>query len=137
MFNAAAYFVDRHIDEGRESRIAIECVDRRLSYRDLFEQVNRIGNALKAALDVRPEERVLLLMCDGPEMIAAFFGAIKIGAVPVPLNTRWTAADYEFVLRDSSARVIITERRVAGCGCVCHCKLQVAPPCCRARTGRR
>ena len=46
-------------------------------------------------------------MCDGPEMIATFFGAIKIGAVPVPLNTRWTTADYEFVLHDSSARVII------------------------------
>ena len=107
MFNAAVYFVDRHIEQGREASIAIECADRRLSYRDLFDQVNRVGNALKMALDVRPEERVLLVMSDGPEMIAAFFGAIKIGAVPVPLNTRWTTADYEFVLRDSSARVII------------------------------
>ena len=71
------------------------------------DQVNRVGNALKMALDVRPEERVLMVMCDGPEMIAAFFGAIKIGAVPVPLNTRWTTADYDFVLRDSSARVIV------------------------------
>ena len=87
MFKAAAYFVDRHIEEGREANIAIECADRRLSYRDLFEQVNQAGNALKKALDVRPEERVLLLMCDGPEMIAAFFGAIKIGAVPVRLTS--------------------------------------------------
>ena len=107
MFNAAAYFVDRHIEEGRGGSTAIECGVRRLSYRDLFDQVNRVGNALKMALDVRPEERVLLVMCDGPEMIAAFFGSIKIGAVPVPVNTRWTAADYEFVLRDSLARVII------------------------------
>ena len=107
MFNAAAYFVDRHIELGREASTAIECEDRRLSYRDLFDQVNRVGNALKMALDVRPEERVLLVMSDGPEMIAAFFGAIKIGAIPVPLNTRWTTADYEFVLRDSSARVMI------------------------------
>ena len=124
MFNAAAYFVDRHIEEGRESRIAIECGDRRLTYRELFEQVNRIGNALRAALDVRPEERVLLLMCDGPEMIAAFFGAIKIGAVPVPLNTRWTAADYEFVLRDSSARVIITSAELldAAAAAIANCK---------------
>ena len=106
MFNAAAYFVDRHIDEGRGARIAIECADRRLNYRELLEQVNRAGTALKT-LDVRQEERVLLLMCDGPEMIAAFFGAIKIGAVPVPLNTRWTTPDYEFVFRDTSARVII------------------------------
>jgi benzoate-CoA ligase family protein len=124
MFNAAAYFVDRHIEEGRAARIAVECGDRRLSYQDLFDQVNRIGNALKAALDVRAEERVLLLMCDGPEMIAAFFGAIKIGAVPVPLNTRWTAADYEFVLRDSSARVIITSAELleAAASAIANCR---------------
>src|SRR5687768_16018680 len=107
MFNAAAYFVDRHIEQGRQASTAIECAGRRLSYGDLFDQVNQVGNALKMALDVRPEERVLLIMCDGPEMIAAFFGAIKIGAIPVPLNTRWTTADYEFVIRDSSARVFI------------------------------
>lgn len=107
MFNAAAYFVDRHIEQNREPSIAIECGDRRLTYRDLYRQVNRVGNALKMALDVRPEERVLMVMYDGPEMIAAFFGAIKIGAVPVPLNTRWTTADYHFVLRDSSARVLV------------------------------
>ena len=107
MLNAATYFIDRHIEEGREASIAIECADRRVTYRDLFDQVNRVGNVLKIALEVRPEERVLLAMLDGPEMIAAFFGAIKIGAVPVPLNTRWKTPDYEFVLRDSSARVVI------------------------------
>ena len=47
-------------------------------------------------------------------MIAAFFGAIKIGAVPVPLNTRWTAAEYEYVLRDSSARVVILSGTLHG-----------------------
>jgi acyl-coenzyme A synthetase/AMP-(fatty) acid ligase len=84
MFNAAAYFVDRHIEEAHEASIAIECGDRRLTYGDLFDRVNRVGNALKSLLDVRPEERVLLVMCDGPEIIAAFFGTIKIGAIPVP-----------------------------------------------------
>jgi acyl-coenzyme A synthetase/AMP-(fatty) acid ligase len=67
MFNAAVYFVDRHIAQGRETSTAIECADRRLSYRGLFDEVNRVGNALKTALDVRPEERVLLVMCDGRE----------------------------------------------------------------------
>jgi benzoate-CoA ligase family protein len=107
VFNAAAYFVDRHVDEGRGDSVAIECGERRWTYRDVLDQVNRIGNALRTRLDVRPEERVLLLMLDGPELIAAFFGAIKIGAVPVPVNTRWTARDYEWVLRDSSARVVV------------------------------
>ena len=107
VFNAAAWFVDRHIVEERGESVAIECGDRRLTYRDLQAQVNRAGTALKNELGVRPEERVVLLMLDVPEMIAAFFGAIKIGAVPVPVNTRWTAAEYEYVLRDSAARVIM------------------------------
>src|SRR5262245_37943939 len=107
ILNAATWFVDRQVLEGRADSIAIECGDRRLTYRDLQEQVNRAGSALRNELGVRPEERVLLLMLDGPEMIAAFFGAIKVGAVPVPLNTRWTAAGYEYVFRDSAARVIV------------------------------
>jgi len=94
--------------------VAIECGDRRLTYRDLQEQVNRVGTALRSELGVRPEERIVLLMLDGPEMIAAFFGAIKIGAVPVPLNTRWTAAECAYAIRDSSARVVILSSALAG-----------------------
>jgi benzoate-CoA ligase family protein len=107
IFNAGAYFVDRHLDEGRGDSVAIECGDRRITYRMLHEQVNRIGSALQDELGVRPEERVMLLMLDAPEMIYTFFGAIKIGAVPVPTNTLWTAADYQYVLEDCGARVIV------------------------------
>jgi benzoate-CoA ligase len=94
--------------------VAIECADRRLTYRELQEQVSRVGNALKGELGVRPEERIILLMLDGPEMIAAFFGAIKIGAVPVPLNTRWTAPEYEYAIRDASAAVVFLSSALAG-----------------------
>ena len=106
VFNAATHFIDRHLQEGRAATIAIECEDRRVSYGSLFEQVNRTGSALRA-LGVRPEERILLLMLDGPEMVFAFFGAIKIGAVPIPTNTLWTASEYEFLLQDSRAAVVI------------------------------
>src|SRR5579864_7466754 len=105
-FNAATYFVDRHISEGRSERVAIECGDRCVTYRQLFESVNRVGNALKK-LDVRPEERVFLLLLDTPEFAASFFGAIKIGAVPVPVNTLLKPADYEFLLNNCRARVVI------------------------------
>ncbi len=57
IFNVATHFVDRHIREGREHKIAYECGDERVSYRQLFERVNRAGNALKK-LGVRQEERV-------------------------------------------------------------------------------
>jgi benzoate-CoA ligase family protein len=105
--NAAAYFVDRHLKEGHAGATAIECGDRRVSYGELHEHVNRLGTALRERLGVRPEERVVLLMLDSPEMIYSFFGAIKIGAVPVPINTLWTPADYEFVLHDARPRVVI------------------------------
>jgi benzoate-CoA ligase len=106
-FNATEYFVDRHIAEGRTDAIAFECEDRRISYACLHSQVNRTGSALRSRLGVRAEERILLLTLDGPEMVYTFFGAIKIGAVPIPTNTLWKPSDYEFVLRDSHAVVVV------------------------------
>ena len=84
-FNAATYFIDRHIPEGRGEKIAIEAGEARVSYRQLWERVNRFGNSLRQ-LGVRIEERVFLLLLDTPEFAVSFFGAIKIGAVPVPVK---------------------------------------------------
>jgi benzoate-CoA ligase family protein len=136
VFNAAAYFVDRHVTEGRGSAIAIECEERRVSYASLHEQVNRTGSAMRTELGVRPEERILLLLLDGPEMVFAFFGAIKIGAVPIPVNTLWTPADYEFVLQDSRAVAAVVSAslypRIADvvpkCPCVRHVVVVGAVP---------
>lgn len=105
-FNAATYFVDRHLKEGRAGKVAIECGDLRVTYGQLSGLVNHFGNALKA-LGVRMEERVLLLLLDTPEFAASFFGAIKIGAVPVPVNTLLKAADYKYLLNNSRARVAV------------------------------
>src|ERR1051326_5581093 len=106
IFNVASHFVDRHIAEGRGDRIAYECGDEQVSYRQLFERVNRAGNALKK-LGVRQEERVGLLLLDTPEFPYCFFGAIKIGAVPIPINTLLKPSEYEYILNDSRVRVLI------------------------------
>ena len=105
-FNAATYFIDRHLVEGRGEKIAIESDEARVSYRLLGEKVSRFGNALRQ-LGVRIEERVLLLLLDGPEFAFSFFGAIKIGAVPVPVNTLLKPADYQYILNNSRARVVV------------------------------
>ncbi|HKW00806.1 MAG TPA: benzoate-CoA ligase family protein [Vicinamibacterales bacterium] len=107
VFNAAVRFVDRNVEEGRGDRVAIECGDERVTYAQVLDRVNRFGSALRSKLDVRPEERVVLLLTDGPAFAYCFFGAIKAGAVPIPLNTLWTPADYRFVLDDSSASVLV------------------------------
>ncbi len=105
-FNAATYFIDRHLKEGRTQKIAIESEDVRLTYGQLCERVNRFGNALRQ-LGVRIEERILLLLLDGPEFAISFFGAIKIGAVAVPVNTLLKPADYQYLLNNSRARVAV------------------------------
>jgi benzoate-CoA ligase len=106
-FNAATYYVDRNVHEGRGERVAIECGDERVTYRQVLERVNRTGNALRDRLGVRMEERIQLMLLDTPEFAYSFFGAIKIGAVPIPTNTLWKPPDFEYVLNDSRARVAI------------------------------
>ena len=105
-YNAAHDFIDRHLTEGRGERIAY--IDDRGSYRyaDLAERVGRAGNLLRH-LGVQMEQRVLLCLQDTFDFPALFFGALKIGAVPVPVNTMLTGDDYAFLLRDSRARVLL------------------------------
>ena len=112
VFNAATHFVDRHIRDGIGAKVAIECGGDRVTYAALAERVNRCGTALRDVLDVRPEERVVLLLLDTPAFHVAFFGAIKIGAVPIPTNTLWKTADYRYVLNDSRARVAIVSEEL-------------------------
>jgi benzoate-CoA ligase family protein len=106
LFNVATYFVDRNIREGSGESVAIECAPDRVTYRELFERTNRAGNALRN-LGVRPGERVLLLLLDSPEFLYCFFGAIKIGAVAIPVNTQAKPHDYEYMLNDSHAQIAI------------------------------
>ena len=69
------------------------------------KMVNKTANALQE-LNVRIEDKILILMLDIPQFYAMFWGAIKIGAVPIPANTMLTPQDYEFYLNDSRARVL-------------------------------
>ena len=68
-FNAAEYFIDRHLAEGRGEKVAIECADLRVTYRQLHEHVNRVGNGLRQ-LEVCIEERVFLLLLDTTDLIS-------------------------------------------------------------------
>ncbi|HXG04738.1 MAG TPA: AMP-binding protein, partial [Candidatus Binatia bacterium] len=111
-FNAAEFFVDRHLAEGRAGRPAFRYRGRTLTYRHLAEQVNRAGNAL-AALGVEMEQRVLIALDDSPAFATVFWGAAKIGAVAVPVNPATRPEEIAFLLEDSRARVAVVEPDVA------------------------
>jgi benzoate-CoA ligase family protein len=112
--NAASFFVDGNIDAGRGNAIAVidAATGAALTYGQVRELVNRTGNALRD-LGVRLEGRVMLLLPDCPAFIAGFFGAMKIGAVAVPVNTLLKPHDYEYLLNDSRARVLLVHAWLA------------------------
>jgi benzoate-CoA ligase family protein len=105
-FNAATAFLDRHLAEGRGAKTAIFYEGATYTYAQIAELANRVGNGL-LDLGVEMEQRVALLLLDSPQFAACFFGAIKIGAVPVPLNTMMRPADYVYLLNDSRAKVLV------------------------------
>jgi benzoate-CoA ligase family protein len=105
VFNAGIYLVDRHVESGDGDRTAVTGPAGTLTYAELLERVRRMASGLRE-LGVRPEERVLVHMPDSPDMLALILGAMRIGAVPVPVSTMMTAKDLGMVLRDSRARVL-------------------------------
>lgn len=105
-FNAAEYFIERHIEEGRGDRIAILYGEERLTYRRIAESVNRVAASLRR-YGVEKGDRVLILLPDSPDFVAVFWGSIKMGAVAVPVNTLLTEEECEFVLHDSGARCLV------------------------------
>jgi len=107
-FNAAEYFIDRNLAEGRGDKAAILYEDQVISYGLLAENVNRTANAL-CELGVGMENRVMLLLRDTPEMIYSFYGAIKAGAVAIPTNILMKAPDFLYMLNDSRAPVLIVD----------------------------
>ena len=105
-FNLAAAVIDANVEQGRGNKIALCYKDYKLTYKDVQRMVNRAGNALKS-VGIDWENRVAILLPDCPEWIATFFGAMKIGAVPVPFNTMLQPHELEYLLNDSRAKAII------------------------------
>ncbi|WP_299674312.1 benzoate-CoA ligase family protein [uncultured Roseobacter sp.] len=106
--NAASYFVDRHLAEGRSERVAYReaITGRSLSYQQLADGAGQCAGALLRA-GLRPEERVAMLMLDTIEFPQVFFGALKCGVIPVPINTLLAGPIYDSILRDSRAAALI------------------------------
>ncbi|MEN6617293.1 MAG: benzoate-CoA ligase family protein [Syntrophorhabdus sp.] len=105
-FNAASELLDLNAAI-RGDKVAIFCGEERITYKQVLENVNRFANVLKA-LGVKPTERVMIVLPDTPMFMYAFLGSIKYGAWPVPVNTMLMEKDYEYMLDNSDARVLVT-----------------------------
>jgi len=108
-YNVGADLIDRNLNAGRESKIAIHFASGDVTYGALSKLAHGAAGAL-LDLSVRREERVLIAGYDSPGWVAAFLGAIRIGAVPVPVNPLLQRSeDYDHFIEDSLARVVVVD----------------------------
>lgn len=105
-FNAATWLVDRHVDAGDGNRIAVVQGDDEYTYADV-QRLSKSAAAGLTALGVRPEERVAMVMLDSIDFVATFLGALRMGAVPVPMNPLLPGRDLGVIVADARARIIV------------------------------
>jgi 4-hydroxybenzoate-CoA ligase len=110
--NAVDWFVDRHIREGNADRLAFQDPWRSLTYGGLHDATRRFAGALIHA-SIRRESRIVLLLQDTIDFPIAFWGAIRAGIVPVPINTLLTPETVSYILHDSRAAAVIVSTPVA------------------------
>jgi benzoate-CoA ligase len=105
-YNITSKLIDETVAKGFGDKILVYYKDQTYTYKEMQSMINRVGNALYM-LGVHMEEKVMLVMYDSPEAMASFYGAIKIGAVPVPVNYMYTSDEFRYLLNDSRARTLI------------------------------
>lgn len=107
-FNMADYFLDARVREGKGGDVAILYGDERITYAEVQAEANRMAHVLRAS-GVGVEDRVLIALPDCPTFAAAFFGALKAGAVVAMVNPELPAPDYAYYLDYTRARAIVLD----------------------------
>ena len=112
--NAAYYFIDRHLNSTIENKKAfVEAIPdgRSISYKDLSIETNKIIDLL-AKYNIRREERVLMLVLDQIEFPVIFWGCLKAGVIPVPVNTLLSKDIVNSILNDCRAKTIFISEEI-------------------------
>lgn len=110
--NMAYECIDRHVDEGKGDKIALNYKDdartEQYTFEDLQKKSNQAANVLKDKANVQKGDRVFIFMPRTPELYFAFLGTLKIGAIVGPLFEAFMEKAVKDRLDNSDAKVIIT-----------------------------
>jgi len=110
-YNAAYDLIERNLAAGRAAKLAYVDDAGQYTFGQLAERVDRFGSGLQA-MGFEMEHRVLLALTDTIDFPTAFLGAIKAGIIPIAVNTLLTPKDYEYMLSDSRAKVLIVSEQL-------------------------
>lgn len=111
-YNAANDFVDANVTAGRGGKAAFKEGSRTLTYGELQKETCRFASGMKA-LGFGHETRMILLALDVIEFPVAFWGAIRGGIIPIPLNTLLSTEQYAYMIEDSRAPVLLVSEALA------------------------
>ena len=100
--------IDDQLDAGRAEKTALVTADGETTYGELARRINRCGHFLRE-LGTRREDRVLLVLDDTPTFPTTFLGAIRIGAVPIPVSPLDRPDNLRYFVEDSSAGIVIVD----------------------------
>jgi benzoate-CoA ligase len=110
-FNAAADLIERNLAAGRGGKVAFIDDQGQCTYAELAARANRCGSGL-LSLGLEMENRVLIAMVDTIDWPVAFLGSIRAGLIPIAVNTLLTTKDYEYMLSDSRAKVLLVSEQL-------------------------
>ncbi len=103
--NAAAWLIDRHVDEGRGDRVAVRCRGESTTYAELQAAMWRAQHLL-GSLDVSAGDRVALVLQDDADFPAFFGGALRSTVIPIPLSTMLKGHAVGAIIADSGAATL-------------------------------
>ncbi|MEM8922709.1 MAG: benzoate-CoA ligase family protein [Actinomycetota bacterium] len=111
-YNASAWLLDRHLDEGRAGHVAIRHRGRDHTYGQVLADVWRAQHAI-AALGLAPGDRIAMVVNDEPGFVSWFLGAQRSGLIPIPLSTMLTAGELAPIVADAGATALVTSSAFA------------------------
>jgi 3-oxocholest-4-en-26-oate---CoA ligase len=93
-------------------REALVCADRRLTYTDAEDRINRLAHSL-AERGVGPGDHIALYLMNGTEYLEGMFAAFKIRAVPVNVNYRYVEDELRYLFTDCDAKAVVFHEEFA------------------------
>ena len=93
-------------------KVAVITEHEQITYDQLDERVNRVGNAL-AAMGVTKDDKVCVMLPNIPEFLYAWWGNTKLGGITVPLNTALKGEGLAYIINHSDAETIILSHRIS------------------------
>jgi len=84
----------------------------KVSFRELYERACQAGHYLRS-IGLQPGDRMMMAVMDGREFGALFLGALKVGVIPLPLNTYLRPRGYLYYLNDSEAKAAFVDASLA------------------------